>query len=353
MITGKSIVKRSVYKPKLHWLCERYGIDASLLSNLQILLDQSRHDSEGTSGRWVDISGNGNDLVQGTAGSQPTLFPTYRDFDGNDFIQQKEIDSEQGALSYTTEGADSTFTDASQVFTTWQTASGTAAYRIVVHNDDATISYGYLGAAVSATEVKVYNSAALSTSGWLGTAIAGKTPSTYEIYKVIGSSNLTVDFTQIFVFKPDDGIPGSNEFLMCIGDAGATGVGSIDLYYKAVIVQKARRVGSVERAVVCNNPLSDGAQSNFTVLAIVIDTTTGTGAIYVNGVAQTLTENTMDAIATADQYSPLRLGARNQNGAITSYFNGKIAIYMCFDTALTATQILNIYNSDAVQAAVR
>lgn len=92
-------------------------------------------------------------------------------------------DSEQGVLSYTTEGADKSFTDASQDFEDWESASPNAAYLIMVTNDDSTVSWGYLGAKVSATEVKVYQEITLATSGWNGTDPSEKTPVSYDVWE--------------------------------------------------------------------------------------------------------------------------------------------------------------------------
>lgn len=92
-------------------------------------------------------------------------------------------DDEQGDLSYTTEGADKTFTDASQDFEDWESASPNAAYLIMVTNDDDSVSWGYLGAAVSATEIKVYEEITLATSGWNGTDPSAKTPVSYDVWE--------------------------------------------------------------------------------------------------------------------------------------------------------------------------
>lgn len=92
-------------------------------------------------------------------------------------------DSEQGDLSYTTEGEDNSFTDASQDFEDWESASPNAAYLVMVTNDDDSVSWGYLGAKVSATEIKVYQEITLATSDWNGTDPSGKTPVSYDIWE--------------------------------------------------------------------------------------------------------------------------------------------------------------------------
>jgi hypothetical protein len=91
-------------------------------------------------------------------------------------------DFNQGALSYTDEGGAETFTDAGQDdFSEWETTSGDAQYEITVINDDNTVSWGFLGASVSATEIRVYQDFALTTAGWNGVEITDKTPDEYEI----------------------------------------------------------------------------------------------------------------------------------------------------------------------------
>ena len=80
-------------------------------------------------------------------------------------------DTDQGALSYTDEGGDETFTDDGQDFSDWETAtSGTdSVYRIQVANSNNTESWGYLGAVVTGnTEIRVFTGPTRSTAGWNG-----------------------------------------------------------------------------------------------------------------------------------------------------------------------------------------
>lgn len=92
-------------------------------------------------------------------------------------------DTEQGALSYTTEGGEDTLTDAGQDFSEWETAAGDAAYRVRVTNADGTEAWGFLGATVSDTEIYVYQDVELATHGWLG-EYDGKTPDSYAVSDV-------------------------------------------------------------------------------------------------------------------------------------------------------------------------
>ena len=91
-------------------------------------------------------------------------------------------DTQQGNLSYTTENSDKTFTDDAQDFADWESATPNAVYLIMITNDDTTVTWGYLGAKVSATEVKVYQDITLVTTGWNGQDPSAKTPLTYEIW---------------------------------------------------------------------------------------------------------------------------------------------------------------------------
>ncbi len=92
-------------------------------------------------------------------------------------------DDEQGNLSYTTENSDKTFTDDGQDFGDWESASPNAAYMIVITNNDSSVTYGYLGAEVSATEIKVYQEITLATSGWNGQDPSAKTPVSYDVWE--------------------------------------------------------------------------------------------------------------------------------------------------------------------------
>jgi hypothetical protein len=106
----------------------------------------------------------------------------FRHYDSLYNFDTTILDSNQGALSYTDEGGAETFTDAGQDFTDWETTSGDAQYEITVTNEDDTVSWGFLGASVSATEIRVYKDFALTTPGWLLTEdITDKVPTEYEI----------------------------------------------------------------------------------------------------------------------------------------------------------------------------
>ena len=92
-------------------------------------------------------------------------------------------DDMQAAVSYTTELGHVTFTDSGQDFNDWETTSGDAQFRIDVTNTDFSTAWGFLGAAVGATEVYIYSDIERATRGWNG-EISGKTPMTYTVSDV-------------------------------------------------------------------------------------------------------------------------------------------------------------------------
>jgi len=323
-----------------------YGIDGSLASYVQLLLDQNNPTSLGTATYWYDLSVGQHHFRQGTAGNQPSLntgTPNYRDFDGGDFVLLEENDSEQGALSYTTEGALSTFTDAGQSFTAWA-GSTIASYRIVVHNDDATTTHAYLGAVVNPlapTEIKVYQEASLTTNGWLGTAPAGKTPSTYEIHKSFGSNNFTGDLTFLWFWKPDDGQPAADQFVF-------SNYVSVPGFYvrhqsngKVDFVRSINGVALAQDVASSNAVYADGAQASYSSVAIVADISNGTGAIYYNGAVVASVES-LTTTATYDTYHPLLIGALNTG---SGFINAQVSTAMIFSVAASATQIARIHNT--------
>jgi len=95
--------------------------------------------------------------------------------------QNTEFDTEQGALTY----AATTFTDAGQNFSDWDTAApGTAQHSIWVTNDDRTMSWAYIGDLNGGnTRVDIYTDQGLTAAGWNGTdpIAGGQTPVSYYV----------------------------------------------------------------------------------------------------------------------------------------------------------------------------
>jgi len=155
-----------------------YGIDPTLLPNLIVLVDQAHPRSTGDSQTWNDIAhllrgdNTNRDFEQKTAGNQPSLNATNRDFDGNDFMQQTEIDDETGItahqLATVATGAryNATGLDMSQ----YATASGTRQYRIVFGDAAGKKAWAYIGGADSteATSNKYTSDFSAGADGWTG-----------------------------------------------------------------------------------------------------------------------------------------------------------------------------------------
>ena len=294
---------------------------------------------------YRDRSRQDNDFEQKTGVNQPALTSSVNasapvwDFDGSDFIQQAEIDSEQGALSYTTEGGDSSFTDAGQVFTGYA-GSGTAIYRIVVTDDDSDISWGYFGAAVSATEIKVYDDIALSSTGWLGDGGTG-TPDSYEIYKVIGSTNFTGDQTHWFAgVKPVDGHPTSSEGFY----SRYLGAGNLRSMFGLLQTNGTLRFRfsgngtAVTNETTTNAVFSDGAQASYTQVGFSKD---GTEVIiYVNGLA-VASNSAVHADPIFDTPAPFYIGLSEVGGS--GYLNGQLGPYLGWERTLSAAEIQRLY----------
>lgn len=86
-------------------------------------------------------------------------------------------DTEQGNLSFDSDK----LVDDAQDFTAYQTASGDAAYAVIVYGDSgADCCWGYCGAIDGATKIAVYEERSLTTPGFNGTK-----PGTIESYKVV------------------------------------------------------------------------------------------------------------------------------------------------------------------------
>lgn len=133
---------------------------------------------DGTGGWKIHVA---KDIVDSYVGKKLKLWYEARHLR---FPLTGVYDTNQGTLSYTTEGADKTFTDTGQDFASWETTSGNAVYMIEVRNSDLSFTWGYLGAKVSSTEIKVYKDVARTTTGWNGVEPTGKTPSSYQVLKV-------------------------------------------------------------------------------------------------------------------------------------------------------------------------
>lgn len=198
------------------------------------------------------------------------------------------------------------------------------------------------------TAVKLYNAVSGGAQSLVGNSgIDPNAITSVEVYKVVGSDNLTGDQTHEITVKLADGRPASAEVLFAM-DSGAAGTRKI---YAAIettgkVTLYASEDGTNYETVQTDDPVfADGAATVFTDLIFALDKTTGTGVIYVDGAAVATTE-TITTGTLFDTYRPLEIGAKN--GA--SYLNSAVGHYKSLNTAVTATQALDMANSDAVQA---
>uniref|UniRef100_A0A6M3IQ63 Putative lectin/glucanase superfamily protein n=1 Tax=viral metagenome TaxID=1070528 RepID=A0A6M3IQ63_9ZZZZ len=200
------------------------------------------------------------------------------------------------------------------------------------------------------TAVKLYQNPTGDPQSLTGnTSIDPNAITTMEIYKTIGSDNLTGNQTYGITVKLVDGRPAAAEVLFA-HDSGAVGTRSL---YAAVettgkVTLYASEDGTDYEQVQTDDAVfADGAAASFTDLIFVLDKTTGTGAIYVNGSAVATTE-TITTGTLFDTYRPFEIGAKN--GA--SYLNGDIGSIRVLNTTVTAIQAADQYNADAVQSLI-
>lgn len=302
---------------------------------------------------WEDLteqfSKSALDMSQPTAGNQPVISSTGRAFTTNDFVFLDEIDDEQGAMTFIADGGSAEFRDAGQDFSDWETAPsvGLAAYRITITTDNGT-SYGYMGASNNAgADIDIYSDYALTTRGWKGRTTPQATPDTaasYEIYKTIGTTNLTGDQTHIVVLKPDDGQPAAAKILF---SRDSNVAGTVSMYAALETTGKvtlyASEDGTNYESITTNAAVfSNGAQTVFTNLIFVLDKTNATGAIYVDGVAVATTE-TISTGALFDTHAPLMIGAYGTTPA--GFLEGDFGKMQAYEAALTAAEAEYIYDA--------
>ncbi len=152
-------------------------------------------------------------------------------------------DDMQGAVSYTTELGHVTFTDSGQDFNDWETTSGDAQFRIDVTNTDFSTAWGFLGAAVSATEIYVYSDIERATRGWNG-EISGKTPMTY----IVSDIELAGKQQETAWEADDDAVEeyGQRRYIVTLGSATPKQAEAVqDTHLKEFAWPRSRMVGRV------------------------------------------------------------------------------------------------------------
>jgi len=107
----------------------------------------------------------------------------FRHFDEYYNFDDTTQDSLQGTPAYNPTGQ--SLQDDGQDFSTWQTTSGDAAYKIYIVNSDNSVTSGFLGAAFTTANtndsIYVYQNYALSAAGWNGQDPSGLTASSYLV----------------------------------------------------------------------------------------------------------------------------------------------------------------------------
>ena len=283
---------------------------------------------------WASVSDSsalGNSLsVQGSATGVQSLAAGVRNsaytFDGSTgYLRQATIATNIGTLGY----SGNTLADDGQTFTSYKTSTGNAAYMIVVTNSDNTTSWGYIGNNSEATtSVTVYTTIARTTQGWNGTAVSGKTPVGYEIRKTDFqiTGNLTVG---AWVKSTGGGAIG--KFL-----GGITTGFSLD--FLGISPSNSARFSTGDGpGTTGTSTVLDG---NWHYVVGTFDSSTSIRSVYVDGQLQAQTNG---ASAPTDSYAPVLVGVRNNNG-IVNFLNGSLDEPFVTAEALSAAQILDMYN---------
>ncbi len=283
--------------------------------------------------------------VQGSTSGVTTttgVFGNAYTFDGSTgYLRQKTYATNIGTLAYL--GNDTTtakFEDDGLDFSTYQTTSGSSAYMIVVTNSDNTVSWGYLGTASGAgnKDVDIYTTKARSVRGWgaPGSVLpigGSKLAAGYEVRKT--DFQLTGNLT-IGAWINGSVISTDHVFVSKHGSSGSSGY-----YISDYGSSKARffvsNDGTSYTQVYGNTTLSTGTWY------FVVGVYDGSHLnIYVNGAADATPVSYSSGIV--DIPIPMEIGA--SNGA-ANRFTGSIDSAFVISSALSASQILDLYNSTA------
>jgi len=188
--------------------------------------------------------------------------------------------------------------------------------------------------------VLINSTPAGGTQSWTGTGSGDPNdPSTLEIYKVLGTTNLTGDMTVIMVVKPDDGQPAAAERLISKYSSVAGDFRSL-LWTLETTGKLGIHIG--DDGITTVNPQTsaavwaDGATS-WTHIGFVIDVSEVNIDMFVNGSEVALSSSTAKA-SIYDNPIPFYIGRFET----ASYYNGQIGLVMVIEAALTATETANI-----------
>jgi hypothetical protein len=146
--------------------------------------------------------------------------------------------------------------------------------------------------------------------------------------------------------KPTDGTPAATNTIIAFGDTSANEFARLEIPTSGILRMFVRKAAVTQFVLESDSAVfSDGV---WTHAAFVTDGVSG--VLYVDGVAiaQTFTVTTDKTgwISDLTGIDNVRIGDRNSNTAgETTFFSGEIDEVALFDTALSAAQITELYNS--------
>jgi len=201
--------------------------------------------------------------------------------------------------------------------------------------------------AFGTTGLKLYNAVSGGAQSLVGnTGIDPNDISTVEVFKVLGSDNLTGSMTVLMWVKPDDGQPAAENTIITNGyDYGADKRSvNIALRTSGKIVMVATSDGAAANGILTDAAVfSNGAQTNYKFIGGVYDQSVPSGVIYVDGSAVATSNFNGGVGATLlDGYQPLTIGGSYNSGTPSLFFNGQVGLLMAFERALSAAEIQRI-----------
>lgn len=171
---------------------------------------------------------------------------------------------------------------------------------------------------------------------------------TLEVYKTIGTTNLTGDMTVLMVVKPDDGQPASDECIISKWKPAGSDTRSWALFHlqggdadagKLQLSPSGDGLGG--NAVKTNSAVfSDGAQAGFKNIAWVYNGTTI--VFYADGAVVASTVDGAVPVTLYDGFHPLMVGALDLDTP-ANFFNGQLGLIMIFEVTKTAAEIQRIH----------
>ena len=180
-------------------------------------------------------------------------------------------------------------------------------------------------------------------------------PSTYE-------DVLDSPFTFSAWLKPNDGQTTQVNYIFSSSGEFKRASGTSEWTFQVFTHQSGDIVAGIQywngtsskfrRRQTLNPAFSDGAQSSWTHLAVTVDSTC-TPIIYINGSSVTVANNGNDTLSLSNFFSVdsfASIGAYGSVNGLGQYvpsfeYDGKLDDISIWSTALTSTQISNLYNS--------